>query len=148
MRQGRSLVLLSAVILIAGAGAAAAQALPVRFSGAVPAAAIPAGERAWVLQVITVGGIMGRGTPPFTITSEDVDLAWLHDAVRQAPAWDWSGSALGSTCSDCYSTLLILTTRDDTGMPRRYVAYWDPTTRAKLAKDVARLHDMAVAFRK
>jgi hypothetical protein len=148
MTQRRVVAVCCACFLIACAGSAAAQDFPQRFAAAVPEVPVPPGAGAWVLQVITVGGITGRGTEPITLTSEGANLAPLRDAVRQAPGWNWSGSAFGSTCSDCYSTLLVLTFRDDTGLARRYVAYWDPTTRARLAKDVARLHDMAVALRK
>jgi hypothetical protein len=135
-------------VLIAGAGSAAAQPLPERFSRAVAEVPVPTRAGAWVLQVITVGGFTGRGTEPVTLTSEQVDLASLHDAVRQAPRWDWSGSGFSSMCSDCYSTLLLLTWRDETDTLRRHLAYWDPTTRARLAKEVTGLYDMAVARRR
>jgi hypothetical protein len=72
----------------------------------------------------------------------------MVDQVRRASAVSWTLLPRSTTCMDCMTTRLVLTSRNADGTLTTLRASWDPTTRAKLPADVTRLHDMTVALRR
>jgi hypothetical protein len=151
--------------LLAGSGSTAAQsssgdALPVAFMGSVSVAP-PEGEGAWMLQVISRGGLTGRGTGDLVIVSNGIvkqmngghlermapgELRTLAQRIRGTDRSRWTiGSRLGS-CNDCFATLIVLTLREPDGI-HTYAAFWDATTRGRIPADVLQIHDLAVGGR-
>ncbi|HKE82126.1 MAG TPA: hypothetical protein VKB50_00155 [Vicinamibacterales bacterium] len=150
------------IAVVLGSGSAAAQsisgdALPPVFMGIHPVAPV-SGEGAWTLQVISRGGVIDGGTVDLIITSTGLvkhvgggerermgtgELSTLTRRIRGIYPSHWAiGSRLG-TCSDCVTTLLVLTVREPDAI-RTYTAFWDATTRGGIPADVLEVHDLAV----
>ena len=137
--------------------------VPLIFTGAVRQLHPPDGAGAWHLQVITRGGFSGRGTGDFSINSTgsmtiftpettvavqpDV-LGRLRDYVSTSTPSQWSAKLAASICSDCVSTLVVLTVRTPAGGVQTYTAVWDPTMRARVSPDALRIHDLALSVRR
>ncbi len=140
------------VAVVAMAGPAAAQiTAPLE---------VPTTAGGWVLEVITRGGIMGQGAGEIVIASDGKiacggvktrcpaamaaeSLRSLQEQVRLAAVAPWQVRRGGTICSDCQTTTLVLTIRNADGTLTTTRAAWDPTTRAQLADDVVRIHDIA-----
>lgn len=127
-----------AVVLIDGTP------IPAIFANAIKSVNVPEEEKAWVVQVITHGGVNGAGKGEIAITSKGSvscnpphakcsneltpeALQGLMQMVTLAKPSGWSGSAI-SSCMDCYITLLALRRRESDGKERAYFAFWDDTT--------------------
>ena len=111
----------------------------------------------WAVQIITRGGIAGKGKGDLTITSQG-RLVWneiknqcnvkLRDDVLQmltqtafsADASKWVGRP-SRVCSDCYVTAIVLQRREDDGIVRTYIAYWDDATAGKISEGLKQIYD-------
>jgi len=111
----------------------------------------------WAVQIITRGGIAGKGKGDLTITSQG-HLVWneiknqcnvkLRNDVLQmltqtafsADASKWVGRQ-SRVCSDCYVTAIVLQRREADGIGRMYIAYWDDATAVKISDGVRNVYD-------
>ena len=84
------------------------------------------------------------GQPAICRTALDrSELASLSTLVlRSLPAFDTSQPSL---CSDCVSTFVLLTLRDEAGQLQRRTASWDATTQSKVPPDLVRLASTTTA---
>jgi hypothetical protein len=123
----------------------------------------PAKPGAWVLQVITRGGLDGRGTGDLTIDSNG-DANFVHpsdgsamraqrlgvkpldQSVRGILASQWTAAPPPGICSDCVLTLMHLTLRGTDNSVQTYSVYWDATSQAQVAPELMRVHDLALAM--
>lgn len=136
-----------------------ADGIPLVLASAVRPMQPPDKPDAWVLQVISRGGLDGR-TGNLTITSDGAlsqsnaataaspppDLLQsLRSSIQAAAASQWTGSRL-SICSDCITTFIVLTRRQADGLLHTTTAFWEATTRADVAPDVLQIHDLAAAL--
>lgn len=158
-------VLLCVLTAAIGGGRETPQPLgevPIIFTGVIRALQPPDGAGAWQLQVITRGGLGGRGTGDFAINSTGsmtvfapdttmtvhADLLGrLREYVSASTPSQWNAKLGPSLCSDCVSTLIALTVRTPDGDLQTYTAVWDPTMKARVAPDALRIHDLALRFR-
>lgn len=136
--------------------------VPPIFTGAIRPLQPPDGAGAWQLQVITRGGLGGRGTGDFAINSTgsmtvftpettvavqaDV-LGRLREYVSTSTPSQWNIKPAASICSDCVSTLIVLTVRTPASGVQTYTAVWDPTMKARVAPDALRIYDLALSVR-
>jgi hypothetical protein len=133
-----------------------------RFAGAVRQIEPPEGPGAWSLQVISRGGLGGGGTGDRAISSRGgltlfdtgaTDavppdrLRLLGQSVRTSAPFQWSAGSKPSVCSDCVTTLLVLSIREEAGTVKTYTAFWDPTTRANVSADVLRIYELAATVK-
>jgi hypothetical protein len=131
--------------------------VPILFAGAVRQIEPAQGPGAWVVQVISRGGLGRRATgdraisstggltlfdPGTTGTVRPDLLSLLGEYVRTSTPAKWTAGSSVSVCSDCVTTLMVLSVRDATGALQTYTAYWDPTTRASVPADVLRIYDL------
>jgi hypothetical protein len=72
-------------------------------------------------------------------------LQSLRSYIQAVAPSRWTGSRLG-LCSDCITTLIVLTRRQADGLLHTTTAFWDATTRADVAPDVLRIHELAAAL--
>jgi hypothetical protein len=111
----------------------------------------------WAVQIVSRGGITGRGRGDLTIKSQG-DLAWnavenqcnvkLRDDVIQmltqtafsANASGWGGPK-ASYCSDCFVYAMVLQRREHDGTERTYVAYWDDSTAKNISDELRKVFD-------
>ena len=148
-------ILVTAVSLIA-------QAQPTQGRVAVPppfASAVqldiepPAGEGAWVIQLISRGGIIDSRGGEWRVTSagaitcrrpdspcdsplSNADVGRLSTLITAVSASAWNVSA--SLCSDCYQRLMVLHRREGDGV-RIHMAHWNESQ--AVAPELRRLHD-------
>lgn len=136
--------------------------VPTIFTGAIRPLQPPDGAGAWLLQVVTRGGLGGGGTGDFAINSTgsmtiftperrvavqaDV-LARLRDFVSTSTPSQWSARPPASLCSDCVSTLIVLTVRTPEGGVQTYTSVWDATMKGRIAPDALRIYDLALSVR-
>lgn len=154
---GLALILSASMASSSAAQSSSADVLPAVFMGSVQSIVPPERSGAWTLQIISRGGLTGRGAGDFVIVSDgsvrrpsggggsslrQEDLTSLTTRIRGAHLSQWHGS-LRDTCNDCFATLLVLTLRDEDGTVRTYTAYWDSTTRARIDPEVLQIHDLA-----
>jgi hypothetical protein len=110
----------------------------------------------WAVQIITRGGLDGRGKGDLTITSQG-RLDWnevknqcnvkLRDDVLQtlaqtafsANASEWGGKT--SMCNDCFVTAIALQRREGAGVGRTYIAYWDDGAAGKISEGLRKVYD-------
>jgi hypothetical protein len=136
--------------------------IPPVLAGAVQRIDPPAKPGAWVLQVITRGGLNGRGTGDLTVDSNG-DANFVHpsdgsamraqrlvvkqldQSVRGIQPSQWTASMPPGICSDCIITLVHLTLRGADNSVQTYSAYWDATSQAQVAPELMRVHDLALA---
>jgi hypothetical protein len=136
--------------------------VPLQFVGAVRQITPPEGPGAWVVQVISRGGLGGRGASDLAITSAGgltlsdpgptnavrADLLnSLGKYVRMSTPSQWTAGSKLSVCSDCVATLIVLSLRDSVGTVQIYMVFWDTTTRGNISADVLRIHDLALTAR-
>jgi hypothetical protein len=151
---------LGAVLLVAGAIVAAGPAVRAQVVAASPMMAVPDEPGGWMLHILTRGGIMGGGAGEVIILSDGrmtcrqpartcvptigADaLVSLREQIRLASVEAWQTRQPATVCSDCLITDLALTSRNADGTLTTLRASWDPTTRAKLAAAITRVHDLA-----
>jgi hypothetical protein len=124
---------------------------------------LPPEANAWAVQIVSRGGITGRGRGDLTITSHG-DLVWkavenqcnvkLQDDVKQmltqtafsanAPGW---GRPTASYCSDCFVYAMVLQRREHDGIERTYVAYWDDTTAKNISEELRKVYDTFMTYK-
>jgi hypothetical protein len=148
-------ILLIALTAIGAEGQAQAQPattgrVPAALANAVRAVDPPARPGAWVLQVISRGGLDGRGTGDLTIDSDTThpavrreQLTTIDGEIRRLTAAAWAIDQAPSVCSDCVITLMQVAIREGDGSVRRHTVYWDPTSRTRIPPDVLRIYDLA-----
>jgi hypothetical protein len=154
---GIALILSASMAGSSAAQSSSADELPAVFVGSVQSIVPPDRSGAWTLQIISRGGLTGRGAGDIVIVSDGSvkrasggggtflrpeDLTSLTGRIRAANLSQWHGS-LRDSCSDCFATLVVLTLRGEDGGVRTYTAYWDSTTRARIAPEVLQIHDLA-----
>jgi hypothetical protein len=154
---GIALILSASMAGSSAAQSSSADALPAVFMGSVQSIVPPDRSGAWTLQIISRGGLTGRGAGDIVIVSDgsvkrasggggtllrQEDLTSLTGRIRAANLSQWHGS-LRDSCSDCVATLVVLTLRGEDGAVRTYTSYWDSTTRARIAPEVLQIHDLA-----
>lgn len=157
IRQVVSALVLAGVLITAGSVAATQVTAPIP---AAPMLAVPDEPGAWLLHIVTRGGITGQmrreiiilsdgrivcGQPAGScapMTAPDA-LGPLQDQVRLASIAAWQTLQPASVCSDCPVTELVLTSRNADGTLKTLRTSWDPTTRAALAAAITRAHDLA-----
>jgi hypothetical protein len=133
--------------------------VPPIFAGVVRPLQPPPEPGGWVLQVITRGGIGGRGSGDFAISSTGSlpfpapegprvvpanDLRLLREYVSTSTPSQWTARPVVSFCSDCVSTLMVLTLRTAAGTVHTYSAAWDQTTKGTVSEDARRIHHLAL----
>ncbi|MDX2029047.1 MAG: hypothetical protein SF339_00135 [Blastocatellia bacterium] len=118
--------------------------VPYIFHSALGTAPTPIENGAWVLQIISRGGLAGGGRGDITADSAGKvvcanvegacrdaisaeQLKSLSVFVTNANAAEWGAPKLGY-CSDCYSTMFILKRREANGEVKTFFSYWDDTT--------------------
>jgi hypothetical protein len=137
--------------------------LPPVFTGVAQPIEPPGQTGAWVLQVISRGGLDGRGTGDLTIKSDGTatlvtpvkgaasihpdTLVSLNQRIRSVATPRWAVSSRLGICSDCTATLIVLSIREPNGLVSTYTAFWDATTTASIPEDLRRIHDLALTIR-
>jgi len=124
----------------------------------LPQLALPDGNSAWLVQVVTSGGLMGKGGGDFAISSEgrivcslqlkcaqDFKPLNLQPLVEVIHAVDLPTPAVPivSLCRDCITRTITVSSRDSTGVLRVYTASWDDTTKSKMPREIIRIYDAA-----
>jgi hypothetical protein len=124
----------------------------------LPQLALPDGNSAWLVQVVTSGGLMGKGGGDFTISSEgrivcslqlkcaqDFKPLNLQPLVEVIHAVDLPTPAVPivSLCRDCITRTITVSSRDSAGVLRVYTASWDDTTKDKMPREIIRIYDAA-----
>jgi len=155
------------VAVIAGlslAGSAAGQSidLPAVFMGSVQAIPLPDGDGAWVLQIVSRGGLTGRGAGDVVVVSDGRltnpkggtepirpdAFAALTNRIRAATPSQWTTGSRLSRCNDCIATLVVLSVRERDGIVRTYSSFWDSVTVARIPDDVRDIHQRALNISK
>jgi len=139
---------------------ATAGRLPQMLAQAVKPIEPPQQPGGWVLQVLTRGGLDGRGTGDLFVHSsggggirhgdDAVTLSHvsfvseLNQSIRSLIPSQWTTPAPASICSDCIVTLMHLALRGTDGSVQTYSVNWDPITQAQVPPELMRIHDLAV----
>jgi hypothetical protein len=126
--------------------------------GAIRKATLSPEANSWAVQIISRGGITGRGRGDLTITSQG-QLLWsaaenqcnvkLRDDLIQtltqtafsANASGWGGP-IASHCSDCFVYAIVLQRRESDGIERTYVASWDDSTAKNISEELRKVYDI------
>jgi hypothetical protein len=114
--------------------------LPPEFAGSMAVGLGPEAN-AWAVQILSRGGLDGRGRGDLTVKS-DGTLIWraadgvcesklsaealesLTQVVRAVTGASWGSYARGH-CHDCYITAVLVQRREPDGGTRLYAAHWD-----------------------
>jgi hypothetical protein len=116
---------------------------------------------AWIVQVVTRGGILGTGSGDFAVSSEGKISCWrdvrcpkdfrvsdLRPLIEQvqsgtlpAPVFPVVGF-----CSDCITRTITISRRDSMSIVHTYTASWDDTTKSRLPQEVVRIYDSIAAL--
>jgi len=126
----------------------------------------------WTLEISTSGGLDGKGSGGFTLTSAGVLTCSLpkkcsgptaaptpvHGLVITAnlpPAKQVSGSnptvlspVAAGICMDCVVTTMSLRIRESNGLEWTYSLSWDPTTLSSIPSDFRQIFQAAAALAK
>jgi hypothetical protein len=125
---------------------------------------LPSGNDSWLVQVVSTGGLTGKGAGNFTISSEGRVLCSLPEmhcpdrfAVSQfSPLIEVIQSGRihpfrptpPSFCNDCFTWTIIIRSRDSKGTLQTYTALWDDLSRPQVPPEIIRIFDAVVALRK
>jgi len=128
-----------------------------------PAVTLPQGENAWSIQILSRGGLTGRGRGDLTVTS-DGSLAWTSDVrscggklpddqlleitkvvVTLGRLSTSKGTIPVGGCYDCYVTTMILQRREADGMGHRYAVSWNDTSYKQVPAEVLQLSETLMA---
>jgi hypothetical protein len=127
-----------------------------------PQLLLPEGNGAWVVQINTIGGIVGAGVGDVAVSSEGKILCSHEikcpDAFKFSDIQPWIETfqtlvlpvpppATVSLCRDCITRTISVRWRDSMGVFHTYTATFDETTKGKLPPEVAKLYDAVVALR-
>jgi hypothetical protein len=123
--------------------------------------ALPPGENAWAVQIVSRGGFAGSGRGDLTLTSEG-KLIWngpdgscsrklpvetmnaLTKVVLAVDASPSSTERLPNMCADCYVTGIILQHRAGSGI-RAFSAIWDDPSQAKVSGNMIAVYEALMA---
>ena len=123
--------------------------------------ALPPGENAWAVQIVSRGGFAGKGRGDLTLTSEG-NLIWngpdgscsrkLSDETMNAlakivfavDAPPSSTERSPNLCADCYVTGIILQYRAGSGV-RAFSAIWDDPSQAKVSGNMIAVYEALMA---
>jgi hypothetical protein len=156
-----SKIVIALVLALVVAYSAAGQSsdLPPVFMGSVHAIPLPDGDGAWVLQIVSRGGLTGRGMGDMVVVSdgrvrrpsasgmESIGrdaIGSLAQRIRRTTSAQWTVGSRLSRCNDCVATLVMLTVRERDGIVRTYTSFWDAATMAGIPEDVRSIHQVAV----
>ena len=155
-----SRIAIALVLALAVARSAAGRSsdLPPVFMGSVHAIPLPEGDGAWVLQIVSRGGITGRGAGDVVVISDGrlarpksgtesirpEEFASLTKRIREASPTRWTTGSRLSKCNDCIATLVVLTVRERDGIVRTYTSFWDSATLAGIPDDVRVIYSVAL----
>src|ERR1700722_7114770 len=134
--RGFRSALLGVTVLIASTLTGSAQTTP---------PILPAGDGAWILQVVTRGGLDGQGKGDLWITSKgelncsrkEMSCASevtkktaddLSGKISSLTPVVWSSPGAGSLCPDCLVVMMKLTIRVPGDSIQEFEANWDITT--------------------
>lgn len=124
--------------------------------------ALPPGDNAWTVQIVSRGGLTGSGRGDLTVTSEGI-LTWsgadgscyrkLTDEAMQslarivlaadAPSAS-SEASFSGLCGDCFLTRMILQRRGAGGVGV-FSAYWDDVSQAKVNAELMKVYEAVMA---
>jgi hypothetical protein len=156
-----SRVAIALIMALAVARSAPAQSsdLPPVFLGSVHAIPLPDSDGAWVLQIVSRGGLTGRGTGDVVVVSDgrvtrssrEAQLSLqpemlgpLAQRIRRTTPEQWAIGSRLSRCNDCIATLIVLTIRERGGLVRTYTSFWDSATFGGISDDVRQIHRAAL----
>jgi len=122
----------------------------------LPLLALPEGNSAWVIQVVSTGGLLGNGGGDFAISSEgkavcnlqlrcptDFKPSDFQPLVEVIGTRDLHipATPIVSLCRDCITRTMTISHRDSTGVLHTYSVSWDDTTKDKLPPQIIRIYD-------
>jgi hypothetical protein len=126
-----------------------------------PQLLLPDGNGAWLIQVVTRGGILGTVQGDISVTSEGKFLCTKPDqgcpGNLKVPELQTLVEMIQpgrlqifpvSLCSDCITSTIVISRRDAMGSVHTYTATWDITTKSRLPADVMRIYDALAAVMK
>ncbi len=117
----------------------------------------------WAVQILSGGGFAGRGKGNLTITSRG-QLLWnarenqcnvnlRDDAIQiltqtafSANASVWSGPT-DTYCRDCFVYAIVLQRREQDGVERTYVAFWDDSTEKNNSDELRKVYNTFLTHR-
>jgi hypothetical protein len=123
---------------------------------------LPAGDRAWAVQIVTTGGFTGKGRGNLTLTSDgtllrdgpngscsmklpDETMKALTETVFAASAINNAEELMAKyVCADCIVTAMVVTRRK-TGGDETLTASWDDATQEKVAADMLNIYQAVMA---
>jgi hypothetical protein len=117
----------------------------------------------WAVQIFTGGGYAGRGRGNLTITSRghlfwnarenqcnvnlrDDAIQMLTQTAFSANVSAWSGPT-DTYCSDCFVYAMVLQRREQDGIERTYIAYWDDSTEKKNSDELRKVYNTFLTHR-
>jgi len=148
-------------LVVADSAAGQSSDLPPVFMGSVHGIPLPEGDGAWVLQIVSRGGLTGRGTGDILVISdgrvrgpsasgmESIGrdaISSLARRIRRTTPAQWTVGSRLSRCNDCVATLVMLTVRERDGIVRTYTSFWDAATMAGIPEDVRSIHQVALTL--
>jgi len=125
--------------------------------------ALPPGNGAWLVQVVTSGGLSGAGGGDFSISSEgrimcgpELRCPAGFDAAMFDPLFDSINPDMlvlpqpgtvpvVSLCSDCIARRVFITHRNRNGIVHTFTVSFDVTTRSSVPPELMRIYDAAIA---
>jgi hypothetical protein len=123
---------------------------------------LPAGDRAWAVQVVTTGGFTGKGRGNVTLTSDGTlqrfgpdgscsiklsaeTMTALTETVFAANStYNTDGLVDRLTCADCIVTAFVVTRRK-TGGDETLASSWDDASQANVPADLLAIYKAVMA---
>jgi hypothetical protein len=123
--------------------------------------ALPVGNSAWVVRVVTTGGLTGGGEGDWAISSNGDVICTLVRCPMNFAVSEFrtlvemlstlklpsASPATKTICRDCISRTLTIQHRDETGVIHTFSTSWDDTTRDKIPSQLLRVYDAVLAAR-
>ena len=122
--------------------------------------ALPEGNGAWIVRIVTTGGFTGRGEGDWAISSmgeiicalvrcpDSFAIAEIQPLVEVIGAANFPALALSPSglCSDCITRVLTIAHRDAMGVLHTYTATWGDTAAEKLPAEVRRVYEAVLSL--